>query len=97
VDGTRALICGLPSWTTLVALLEEGEPVAGFIDAPALDELMIGLPGGTTLNGQAGAGVGLHGAGGGAAVVHRPLSVQGAEAGGVRAGAAGGAADALRL
>ncbi len=52
IDGTRALICGLPSWTTLVALLEDGEPVAGFIDAPALDELMIGLPGAATLNGQ---------------------------------------------
>lgn len=51
VDGTRALICGLPSWTTLVALLEDSEPVAGFIDAPALDELMIGLPGSTMLNG----------------------------------------------
>jgi myo-inositol-1(or 4)-monophosphatase len=51
VDGTRALICGLPSWTTLVALVEGEEPVAGFIDAPALDELMIGLPGRTTLNG----------------------------------------------
>ncbi|NJC04269.1 myo-inositol-1(or 4)-monophosphatase [Sphingomonas kaistensis] len=53
VDGTRALICGLPSWTTLVALLEDGDPVAGFIDAPALGELMIGLPGSTTLNGEA--------------------------------------------
>ena len=52
VDGTRALICGLPSWTTLVALLAEGKPVAGFIDAPALDELMIGLPGATSLNGH---------------------------------------------
>lgn len=52
IDGTRALICGLPSWTTLVALLEDGEPVAGFIDAPALDELMIGLPGSATLNGS---------------------------------------------
>lgn len=51
VDGTRALICGLPSWTTLVALLEEGEPIAGFIDAPALDELLIGMPGCATLNG----------------------------------------------
>ncbi|WP_300973866.1 inositol monophosphatase family protein [Sphingomonas sp. LHG3406-1] len=50
VDGTRALICGLPSWTTLVALVEEGEPTAGFIDAPALGELMIGLPGATMLN-----------------------------------------------
>lgn len=53
VDGTRALICGLPSWTTLVALLDDGEPVSGFIDAPALDELMIGVPGATTLNGAA--------------------------------------------
>lgn len=52
VDGTRALICGLPSWTTLVALLEDGEPIAGFIDAPALDELMIGTRDGTTLNGR---------------------------------------------
>ncbi|GAA4004409.1 inositol monophosphatase family protein [Sphingomonas humi] len=52
IDGTRALICGLPSWTTLVALVEAGEPVAGFIDAPALDELMIGLPGETRLNGE---------------------------------------------
>nr|WP_314446673.1 inositol monophosphatase family protein [uncultured Sphingomonas sp.] len=51
VDGTRALICGLPSWTTLVALLEDGEPIAGFVDAPALGELMIGLPAETTLNG----------------------------------------------
>jgi myo-inositol-1(or 4)-monophosphatase len=51
VDGTRALICGLPSWTTLVALLEDRKPVAGFIDAPALDELMIGLADRTTLNG----------------------------------------------
>ncbi len=53
VDGTRALICGLPSWTTLVALLEDGEAIAGFIDAPALDELLIGLPGSAALNGHA--------------------------------------------
>ena len=52
VDGTRALVCGLPSWTTLVALMEQGVPTAGFIDAPALDELMIGLPGRTTRNGE---------------------------------------------
>jgi len=45
IDGTRALICGLPSWTTLVALVEGGEPVAGFIDAPVLGELNLGLHG----------------------------------------------------
>lgn len=49
IDGTRALICGLPSWTTLAALLVEGQPVAGMIDAPALDELVIGAEGRTRL------------------------------------------------
>lgn len=53
IDGTRALICGLPSWTTLVALLEDGEPVAGFIDAPVLDELMVAAGGETALGGTA--------------------------------------------
>lgn len=52
VDGTRALICGLPSWTTLVALVEAGEPTYGFVDAPRLDELLVGTPGGAFLNGQ---------------------------------------------
>lgn len=53
IDGTRALICGLPSWTTLVALTEDGQPTWGFIDAPRLGELTIGLPGQTLLNGAA--------------------------------------------
>jgi myo-inositol-1(or 4)-monophosphatase len=51
VDGTRALICGLPSWTTLVALMESGKPTYGFIDAPALGELLVGTPRGSLLNG----------------------------------------------
>lgn len=38
VDGTRSFICRLPSWTTLIALLEEGRPVVGLIDAPCLGE-----------------------------------------------------------
>ena len=50
IDGTRALICGLPSWTTLVALVEDGEPVAGFIDSPVLGELAIGWQGGAVLH-----------------------------------------------
>lgn len=52
VDGTRALVCGLPSWTTLVALLEDGDPTHGFIDVPVLSELLLGLPGETLLNGE---------------------------------------------
>jgi myo-inositol-1(or 4)-monophosphatase len=42
IDGTRSFVCGLPSWTTLIALLEEGKPVLGIIDAPALDERYAG-------------------------------------------------------
>ena len=45
VDGTRSFVCGLPSWTTLIALLEDGRPILGIIDAPALDERYAG-PGG---------------------------------------------------
>ena len=42
VDGTRSFICGLPTWTTLIALLEDGAPVLGLIDAPMLDETYVG-------------------------------------------------------
>ncbi|HET9428394.1 MAG TPA: inositol monophosphatase family protein [Allosphingosinicella sp.] len=45
IDGTRAYICGLPSWTTLIALLKDGEPVLGLIDAPRLDEMYLGFGG----------------------------------------------------
>lgn len=38
IDGTRSFICGLPTWTTLVALLKDREPVLGLVDAPYLDE-----------------------------------------------------------
>ena len=42
IDGTRSFVCGLPSWTTLIALLEDGRPVLGIIDAPAVDERYVG-------------------------------------------------------
>lgn len=45
IDGTRAFICGLPSWTTLIALVDDGEPVLGLIDVPALDERYLGFSG----------------------------------------------------
>lgn len=53
VDGTRALVCGLPSWAVLVGLLENGRHVAGMIDLPALDECLIGFDGTTMRNGLA--------------------------------------------
>lgn len=49
IDGTRSYICGLPSWVTLIALLEDKEPVLGIIDAPCLGQLYIGTPGETLL------------------------------------------------
>ena len=45
IDGTRSYMCGLPSWVTLIALLEDGEPVGGLIDNPCLDELYVGFAG----------------------------------------------------
>ena len=51
VDGTRALICGLPSWAILVGLIADGRHVAGMIDLPALDEMLIGHGGETRRNG----------------------------------------------
>ena len=51
VDGTRALVCGLPSWAVLVGLIVEDEHVAGMIDLPALDETLVGIDGVTTRNG----------------------------------------------
>ncbi|MGZ8997933.1 MAG: inositol monophosphatase family protein [Allosphingosinicella sp.] len=49
IDGTRAYICGLPSWTILIALLEQGRPVLGLVDAPALDERYLGYEGSAKL------------------------------------------------
>lgn len=43
IDGTRSYMCGLPTWTTLIALLRDREPLVGLIDAPALDETYIGV------------------------------------------------------
>ncbi len=54
IDGTRAYICGLPSWTTLIALLDDGEPVLGVVDVPRLDELYLGHGGGASVYGGGG-------------------------------------------
>ena len=52
IDGTRSFICGLPSWTTLIALLEDDAPILGLIDAPRLDELYLGDGKHAWLNGE---------------------------------------------
>jgi myo-inositol-1(or 4)-monophosphatase len=52
VDGTRALICGLPSWATLVGLIRDGRHIAGMIDLPQLEETLVAVSGETFRNGQ---------------------------------------------
>lgn len=42
VDGTRAFICGLPVWTTLIGCAKDGTPEIGIIDQPYLEERYIG-------------------------------------------------------
>jgi histidinol phosphatase-like enzyme (inositol monophosphatase family) len=52
IDGTRAFISGLPLWTTLIALKQDGRPTVGAISQPYLDELYLGGPSGAWLEGR---------------------------------------------
>ncbi len=36
IDGTKNFVRGVPVWATLLALLDDGEPVLGVVSAPAL-------------------------------------------------------------
>lgn len=54
IDGTRSFICGLPTWTTLIALLQDGCPILGVIDAPRMGERYLGLDGASLLTGPDG-------------------------------------------
>lgn len=49
IDGTRAFICGLPGWTTLIALLADGVPTIGLIDTPMVGERYLGVDGAARL------------------------------------------------
>ncbi len=50
VDGTRAFVAGLASWTTLIGLTGPDDlPVLGCIDQPVLGERYLGWPGGASL------------------------------------------------
>ena len=53
IDGTRAFITGTPTFGTLISLLENGVPVLGVIDMPAMNERWVGdSRAGTYLNGS---------------------------------------------
>lgn len=51
IDGTRAYICGIPTWGTLVALNDGMRPIIGLLDQPYLKERYIGTPNASFLNG----------------------------------------------
>jgi myo-inositol-1(or 4)-monophosphatase len=42
VDGTRSFICGLPTWMTLIGLVEEERAVAGAAHQPYVGETFVG-------------------------------------------------------
>ncbi len=46
IDGTKSFIHGVPLYTTLVAVLQNGEPRMGVIHAPAVDETVYAAKGG---------------------------------------------------
>lgn len=42
IDGTRAFICGLPTWGTLIGLMRQGRPIFGLMHQPFTRETFIG-------------------------------------------------------
>jgi len=49
IDGTKSFITGRPTFGTLIALLQQGRPVLGIVDHPALAERWVGASGRPTL------------------------------------------------
>lgn len=45
IDGTKSFVCGVPLYSTLLALELDGEPLAGAILIPALGELVVAAEG----------------------------------------------------
>jgi len=49
IDGTKSFITGFPLFGSLIALLQEGRPVLGVLEAPAVNERWVGCDGAPTL------------------------------------------------
>lgn len=53
IDGTKSFVTGKPLFGTLIALVHDGQPIVGVIDAPAMNERWIGAEGlASTHNGR---------------------------------------------
>ena len=46
VDGTRAFVCGMPTWATLIGLSVEGKPALGLMNQPVVGDMFYGNPNG---------------------------------------------------
>lgn len=46
VDGTRAFVCGMPTWATLIGLSYEGKPALGLMNQPVVGDMFFGNPSG---------------------------------------------------
>ena len=42
IDGTRSFVSGMPTWGTLIGLLEDGVPRYGMMSQPFVDDCFIG-------------------------------------------------------
>ena len=45
IDGTKSFVCGVPLYSTLLALECDGQPLGGVIFIPALDEIIVAAVG----------------------------------------------------
>ncbi|TWU00789.1 histidinol-phosphatase [Stieleria varia] len=45
IDGTKSFVCGVPLYSTLLALEKDGEPIGGVIYLPALGEIVVAASG----------------------------------------------------
>ena len=45
IDGTKSFVCGVPLYSTLLALEHDGEPLGGVIYIPALGEIVVAAVG----------------------------------------------------
>jgi inositol-phosphate phosphatase / L-galactose 1-phosphate phosphatase / histidinol-phosphatase len=53
IDGTMALVAGMPVYSTLIALARHGKPLVGVMNFPATGECWVGVSGqATTCNGR---------------------------------------------
>lgn len=53
IDGTRSFTAGVPLYANLLAVIDDGEPVLGIINLPAVSEIVAAVTGGgATCNGE---------------------------------------------